>query len=47
MRRLWIQQGAVKPRPMASRAMKLEAAKEILAEKCGEKLWLAMFYVGE
>ena len=32
MRWLWRRRGAVEPRPMVSRAMELETAKEILAE---------------
>ena len=32
MRRPWRRRGAIEPRPMVSRAMELETAKEILAE---------------
>ena len=32
MRWPWRRRGAIEPRPMASRAMELETAKEILAE---------------
>jgi hypothetical protein len=37
MRWPWRRRGAIEPRPMVSRAMELEAAKEILAEVFGAR----------